>query len=347
MEFLHPNSKNLRVNELIPLTKRPLRGNLPAMRIVFMGTGDIALPSLQRLLNKSNVVAVVTQPDRPVGRHQRLMAPALKVMAEDYGILVLQPESLRTPESIQAIRELTPDLIIVMAYGQILPEAILTMPPMGCINVHASLLPKHRGASCIAAAIREGDTSIGVTVMHMAQKLDSGDLIKSVSLPLMGKETCGMMHTVLSNLAPDVLMDVIHAIESGTAIRIPQDESQATYAPKLVRGNGRINWSLSAIEIERMMRAYDPWPGTYTYFKDRKGRNRSLKLFPCAKVKKDLRSAIPGSILSISEHGLLVACGENSLLIPSVQPDGGKKMTVAQFAAGRPLEIGSILDPAE
>lgn len=316
------------------------------MRIVFMGTGNIALPSFRRLLNKSNVVGLVTQPDRPVGRHQVMTPPALKVMAEDADVPVLQPESLRKPEAVQALAELKPDLIVVMAYGQILSEEVISMPPLGCINAHASILPRHRGASCIAAAIKEGDSSTGVTIMHMVRKLDAGDIIKSVSLPLMGKETCGMMHDVLANLAPDVLMDVIHSIESGTATRTRQNEYLATYAPKLQRSDGLIDWNLSAVGIERAMRAYDPWPGTYTLFRDRKGRIKTLKLFPCAKVKKESRG-VPGEILSIGEHGLLVACAEGALLVPAVQPDGGKRMSVAQFAAGRPLDPGMIFNPVE
>ncbi len=311
-----------------------------------MGTGNIALPSFHRLLNKSNVVGLVTQPDRPVGRRQQMIASALKGMAEAAGVPVLQPESLRQPEGFEPLAALKPDLIVVMSFGQILSEEVIALPPLGCINAHASLLPRHRGASCIAAAIKEGDPSTGVTIMHMVRKLDAGDIIKSVSIPLMGKETYGMVHDVLANLAPDVLMDVIHAIESGTATRVRQNEYLSTYAPKLLRTNGLIDWNMPAVEIERTMRAYDPWPGTYTMFKDRKDRIKSLKIFPCAKVKKETRG-VPGEILALSEHGLLVACGEGCLLIPAVQPDGGKRMTVAQFAAGRPLDPGMVFNPAQ
>lgn len=312
------------------------------MRIVFMGTGNIALPSFRRLLNKAHIVGLVTQPDRPVGRHQIMTPPVLKVMAEEANVPVLQPESMRKPEAVQSLADWKPDLIVVMAYGQILNEEVIGLPSLGCINAHASLLPRHRGASCIAAAIKEGDSATGVTIMHMVKKLDSGDIIKSVSLPLIGKETCGMMHDVLANLAPDVLMDVIHSIESGTATRTRQNEYLSTYAPKLLRSDGLIDWKLSAAEVERMMRAYDPWPGTYTFFRDRKGRTKSLKLFPCAKVKKESRGT-PGEVLALGEHGLLVACGEGALLIPSVQSDGGRKMPVSQFVAGRLLDQGAIL----
>ena len=265
--------------------------------------------------------------------------PALKVMAEDAGVPVLQPDSLRIQSAIDEVAALEPDLIIVMAYGQILTESVIHLAPLGCINVHASLLPRHRGASCIPAAIRAGDSSTGVTIMHMVKKLDAGDIIRSASLPLMGKETAGMMHDVLANLAPDVLMDAIHGIFDGSASRVPQDESMMTYAPKLSRADGQIDWRVPAVEIERMIRAYDPWPGTYTMFVDKKGRRKNLKLFSPCKVREDL-SGKPGSVISFNERGLIVACGSGALVINSIQPEGGRKMTVAQFTTGRALEKG-------
>lgn len=304
-----------------------------------MGTGNIALPSFQRLLRKEDVVGLVTQPDKPVGRHQIMTPPALKVMAQEADVPVFQPQSLRTQEAVDLLATLHPDLIVVMAYGQILTEAVINLAPLGCINAHASLLPRHRGASCIPAAIREGDSSTGVTIMHVVKKLDAGDIIRSASLPMMGKETAGMMHDVLANLAPDVLMDAIHGIADGYASRIPQDESLVTYAPKLSRTDGLIDWQLSAVEIERMIRAYDPWPGTYTVFVDKKGRQKSLKLFSPCKVREDI-SGRPGEVIAFNERGLLVACGRGALLISNIQPEGGRKMPVAQFATGRALEKG-------
>lgn len=309
------------------------------MRILFMGTGNIALPSFHRLLSKETVVGLVTQPDKPVGRHQVMTPPALKVMAEDAGVPVFQPDSLKSREAVDLLASLEPELIVVMAYGQILTEEVIGLAPLGCINAHASLLPRHRGASCIPSAIRAGDTSTGVTIMHVVRKLDAGDIIRAASLPLMGQETAGMMHDVLANLTPDVLMDAIHGIADGSAPKIPQNESLVTYAPKLNRADGQVDWNLPAAEIERMIRAYDPWPGTYTVFSDRKGRLRSLKFFAPCTVRENL-SGRPGEIISCNERGLLVACGSGAISINNIQPEGGRKMTVAQFATGHILEKG-------
>ncbi|MEG0025544.1 MAG: methionyl-tRNA formyltransferase [Akkermansia sp.] len=316
------------------------------MRIVFMGTGNIALPSFQRLLHKEEVVGLVTQPDRPVGRHQLMTPPALKVLAENAGIPVLQPESLRKEQAIRELAALAPELIVVMAYGQILSEEVIQMAPHGCINAHASLLPRHRGASCIPAAIRAGDSATGITIMHVVKRLDAGDIIKSAAFPLMGRETAGMVHDALANLAPDVLMDAIHAIASGAPVRIRQNEALVTYAHKLSRADGLINWSLPAHEIERAIRAYDPWPGTSTAFIDKKGRRRNLKVFAPCKVREDL-SGNSGEVIAINERGLLVACGQGALLIATVQPEGSRRMSVAHFAPGRLLEKGMILEPLE
>ena len=267
------NGKKRPFFPMIPFSKPDLtltcagrQGKLPAMRIVFMGTGDIAIPAFRSLIRHSDLAGLVTQPDRPVGRHQVLTAPAIKNIAREAGIPVLQPHSLRSPDALSNLRRLNPDLIVVMAYGQILSQEVIDMAPMGCITAHASLLPRHRGAACIQSAIKSGDAETGITIMHIVRKLDAGDIIAQISTPLEGTETGGSLHDKLARMTPDVLLPVIHSIEKGTATRIRQQEILATYAPKLLRADGKIDWTRPAEEIGRMIRAYDPWPGTFTNY---------------------------------------------------------------------------------
>lgn len=311
-----------------------------------MGTDNIALPSFRRMLGTSDVVGLVTQPDRPVGRHQVLMPPALKTLAEEAGVPVLQPESLRHEQAVDDIAAWAPDLIVVMAYGQILPERLIALAPMGCINVHASLLPRHRGASCVAAAIRDGDTETGISIIDVVKRLDAGDVLRASAFRLIGKETGGILHQALGDLAPNVLMDAIHGIASGSVKRKVQDESLVTYSPKLSRKDGMIDWTRDAVDIERMIRAYDPWPGTYTVIRDKKGRCRKLKIFPFAGFNAKHRGK-PGEIISINESGVLVCCGSGSLMIHTVQPEGGRKMSICEFVAGHHLSTGTMFECCE
>lgn len=305
------------------------------MRIVFMGTGDIAIPAFRSLIRNTDLVGLVTQPDRPVGRHQILTAPAIKNIARDAGITVFQPDSLRAADSLVKLKRLNPDLIVVMAYGQILSQEVIDMAPMGCINAHASLLPRHRGAACIQSAIKSGDSHTGVTIMHIVKKLDAGDIIAQISMPLNDTETGGSLHDKLALMTPDVLLPVVHSIEKGTASRVPQQEILSTYAPKLLRADGKIDWTLPAVEIGRMIRAYDPWPGTFTNYWNRKGRVRNMKIFPGFTIVPDAAGK-PGQVLSAGEQGLLIACGEGGLLVTDVQLEGSKRMNIAQLIAGHP-----------
>ena len=285
------------------------------MRIVFMGTGDIAIPAFRSLIRHSDLAGLVTQPDRPVGRHQVLTAPAIKNIAREAGIPVLQPHSLRSPDALSNLRRLNPDLIVVMAYGQILSQEVIDMAPMGCINAHASLLPRHRGAACIQSAIKSG--------------------IAQISTPLEGSETGGTLHDKLARMTPDVLLPVIHSIEKGTATRIRQQEILATYAPKLLRADGKIDWTRPAEEIGRMIRAYDPWPGTFTNYWNRKKRIRNMKIFPGFSILPEAEGK-PGQVLSAGEQGLLIACGSGGLLVTDVQLEGSTRMNISQLIAGHP-----------
>lgn len=301
-----------------------------------MGTGDIVLQSLRALLaSRHEICGVVTQPDRPVGRHQELHAPPPKTMALEAGVPVLQPERVRNKEALAEIAALEPELIVVMAYGQILPDALLEMPPVACINVHASLLPRFRGAACVQGPIDAGDAESGVTIMHVTAALDQGDIILQKSLPLGPEETGGRLHDTLAELAPAPLLEAIDLLEAGTAPREVQNDDLATYVPKLVREQGRLDWNLPAALLERRIRAYDPWPGTFTLFTDHRGRARRLKVFPMAAVADGAGES--GEILEASEGGIVVACGEGALKLSHLQPDGGRRVTAREFLTGHPL----------
>jgi len=316
------------------------------LRIVFMGTGDIALPSFQSLLDadegqdRYKLVALVTQPDKPVGRKQLLSAPAIKQLALARGIEVMQPERARDKGFLAALAALQPDVMVVMAYGQILSQALLDIPSMAIINLHASLLPKYRGAACIQAAIDAGDSHTGITVMHVVKALDAGDIILKKETPIGSQETGGELHDRLAELAPEALSEALAQLAAGTAQRIPQDENQVSYIPKLMREDGELDWSQAATALERRIRAYEPWPGTSTSFQDKKGRLRRLKIFP--QVRVDGSAGKPGEVLAI-EGVFRVACGEGSLEIECLQPDGSRRMSAAEFMLAKPLEVGDVL----
>ena len=303
------------------------------MRLVFIATGDIALPSLRRLLKHGpRPLALVTQPDKPVGRHQTLTPPAVKTLALAEGIPVLQP--VKIGDAAGELAALDPDLLVVMAYGQILRENILTLPRVAIINLHASLLPKYRGAACIQAAIDAGDSEAGVTSMHVVRELDAGDMILSKSIPLHADETGGSLHDRLADLAAEVLAETLEKLADGSAPRIPQDEALVSYVPKLGRDDGRLDWKLSASALERRIRAYDPWPGTFTLASEG-GKPKRLKVFPPSSVV-DMKFE-PGVISSV-EGKLIVGCGDHALGLGMLQPEGGRQMGAAEYLRGRKPE---------
>ena len=320
------------------------------MRIVMMATGDIAIPSLQTLLSTGELVALFTQPDRPVGRHQVLTPPRVKQIAVEAGVAVYQPERMRDAAAVEQLRALEPDVVVVMAYGQILSQEVIDVPLLACINVHASLLPRHRGASCIQAAIEAGDDETGITVMHVVRRLDAGDIICRSSIPLNGTETAESLHDDLARLAPDPVMDAIECLREGTDDREQQDESLMTYAPKLTRADGLIDWSQPAFQVARKIRAYHSWPGTFTIYPSvRSGGDKSLKIFPpvelYSQVKKPVE-AVPGMVLEAGPDGMLVSCGGprgGALRIKTLQPPGARKMNAESFFAGHRIMPGTIL----
>lgn len=311
-------------------------------RIVFMGTGDIALPSFSSLLGKG-LVALVTQPDKPVGRKQVLTAPPIKSLALEHDIPVLQPERAREASFLAELRDLNPDIIVVMAYGQILSQALLDIPSVACINLHASLLPKYRGAACIQAAIDAGDSHSGITVMHVVKALDAGDIILKKDIAIGEQETGGELHDRLAELAPAALSEALAQLVDGSASRTPQNEEEVSYISKLMREHGEIDWSMSAEQLERRVRAYHPWPGTSTSFTDKKGRQRRLKIFPPVAVETQADQLDPGKVMLTDDGQLQVFCGDGSLTVTEVQPDGSRRMSAEDFLKGNALENGDQL----
>lgn len=298
-------------------------------RVIFFGSGEIAIPSFRRLIDDGpRPLALVTQPDKPAGRHRELTPPPIKRVALAAGIPVLQPESARDDVFLAELRDLAPDLIVVMAYGQILSKALIAIPRIACINLHGSLLPRHRGASCIQSAIEAGDRETGITVMHVAPKLDSGDIIHALATPILPDDTGGSVHDRLALVAADALAAALPGILAGTATRTPQDAALSTYAPKLERDHGRIDWSWDAAKLARRIRAYDPWPGTWTTLDD----GKRLKIFPALAGEES--TGAPGS-LSVSEGNVRVACGCGHLVLGDVQPDGSRRMPSADWIKGQ------------
>ena len=297
------------------------------MRVVFIGTGEIGVPVLRWLLDsgEQELVGIVTQPDKPVGREQRIQAPPIKAALGERDLPVLQPERIKREEAIAAIRKLEPDVIVVMAYGQILPRGVLEIPKIACLNLHASLLPKHRGAAPIQAAILAGDSETGITVMYMDEGLDTGDILLERSIPIAADETGGSLHDRLAEIAPRALEQALHLLGVGNAPRIPQNAGEATYAPKLEREHGLIDWKEPAEVIERKIRAFDPWPGSYTLVRDDTGRERKLKIY-----RASLESSAGGA------EGIRIPAAGGTLLLLDVQLEGKKRMSAAEFVRGRP-----------
>ena len=300
------------------------------MRLIFIATGDIALPSFRYLLEHGpRPLALVTQPDKPVGRHQVMTPPAIKTEAIEAGIPVFQPEKIG--DALDELAALQPDFLVVMAYGQILRKNILTLANKAIINLHASLLPKYRGAACIQAAIDAGDTESGITVIHVIRELDAGDMVVKKSLPITADETGGTLHDRLADLAPIALAEALEQLATGTDSREPQNVDESSYIPKLERDDGRLDWSSDAANLERRIRAYDPWPGTFT-FAIENGHRKRVKIFPPTQVI-DLEMQ-PGAVAVVDGH-LVVGCGKKALLLENVQPEGGRRMTAADYLHGR------------
>ncbi|WP_160285391.1 methionyl-tRNA formyltransferase [Pseudomonas knackmussii] len=306
-----------------------------ALRIVFAGTPDFAAEHLKALLDTPHqIVAVYTQPDRPAGRGQKLMPSPVKQLAVEHGLPVLQPPTLRNEEAQAELAALQPDLMVVVAYGLILPQVVLDIPRLGCINSHASLLPRWRGAAPIQRAVEAGDAESGVTVMQMEAGLDTGPMLLKIATPISAEDTGGSLHDRLARLGPPAVIEAIAGLAAGTLQGEVQDDALATYAHKLNKEEAKLDWSLPAAELERRVRAFDPWPVCHTTL-----NGETLKVW-AARLGEG--KGEPGKILDASRDGLLVGCGEGSLLLTRVQLPGGKPLAFAdlfnsrreQFAAG-------------
>ena len=310
------------------------------MRVIFMGSPQIAVPALEQLAaGNYNVVAVYTQPDRPAGRGKSLTASAVKEAALKHGIKVYQPESLKPAETLAELAALKPDVIVVCAFGQILPQGLLDIPPCQCVNVHYSLLPRHRGASPVMAAILAGDEFSGVTVQLVRKKLDTGPLLASAAVPINAKDTTGSLSEKLSIVGAALLDEALSGWMRGETIPREQDENQATYFGQITKEAGEIDWSQPAVEIWRRIRAYQPWPGGYTAWK-----GKQLKIIEAEVNVKDISGAY-GTVVALPEikHGVGIITGNRIIRVMKIQYEGKKAMDAAGFIHGQHDFIGSKL----
>ncbi|WP_318510969.1 methionyl-tRNA formyltransferase [Photobacterium leiognathi] len=300
------------------------------LRIVFAGTPDFAARHLAALLSSQHdVVAVYTQPDRPAGRGKKLTASPVKAIALEHNIPVYQPVSLRNEEAQQELVAIDADIMVVVAYGLLLPQEVLDTPRLGCINVHGSILPRWRGAAPIQRSIWAGDTETGVTIMQMDIGLDTGDMLKVATLPIEATDTSATMYEKLAELGPDALIDCLSDIADGTAVAVKQDDEQANYAKKLSKEEALIDWTMDAAAIERCVRAFNPWPMSYFTVAE-----QNVKVWQTA-VEADNQGKAPGTILSADKQGVLVATGNGALRLISLQPPGKKAMSAADLLNSR------------
>lgn len=310
------------------------------MRIVFMGTPDFAVGSLQALCEsgKHEILAVVTQPDRPKGRGNKLLQTPVKEYALEQGLTVYQPQKVKTPEFVELLHELQPELIVVAAFGQFLSKEILELPKYGCINVHASLLPKYRGAAPIQYAIIKGEKESGVTIMQMDIGMDTGAMLDKVVVPIEENTTMGELHDALREQGATLLLQVIDKIAAGTAVAEPQDDAQATYATLLDRSMEHIDWSKTAQEVHNLIRGFNPAPSTFTKLPN----GKSLKIWG-SKMTGKSSAAAAGTVIETGKHSFFVACGEGVLEITEVQPESKKRMPAQVFLNGRGVQEGDLL----
>jgi methionyl-tRNA formyltransferase len=315
---------------------------MPDLRVVFMGTAELACASLEALCRApgGKVVAVVTQPDKPKGRDLKLLPTPVKVVAMEHGLPVHQPVKARAPEFVDQLRQLAPDLIVVVAYGQILPQAILDIPKFGCLNVHTSLLPKYRGAAPIQWAIFNGDDETGVTIMRMDAGLDTGDMIAETRTSIADTDNAQTLHDRLAKLGAELLVRTIPEYVAGRITARPQPPEGASYARKIAKDDGRIDWSKPAREIWNLVRAFTPWPGAFTYLPG-EGATKILKIWDAAVEEHAFKT--PGEVLEAGKFGILVACGEHALRVLELQLESGKRLTAQQFFSGHDLKPGQKL----
>lgn len=311
------------------------------MRIVFMGTPQFAVPCLKMLVSKKyNVVAVFTQPDRPKGRGNKILQTAIKKEAQKHNIEVFQPNKLNDGKSLKTLKEIQPDLIIVVAYGQILSKSTLEVPVLGCINVHASLLPKYRGAAPINWAIINGETATGITTIYMDEGLDTGDMILKDSLNINDNMTAGELHDELSGLGAETLIKTIRLVEKAQIQRVKQNHDESTYAPMMDKELGEIDWSKSSKKIHNLVRGTNPWPSAYTVYKKSVMKVKKTRAETADEYDK---LYLPGQIVRVSKDAIYVATGAGLIVIEELQFSGSKHLSTSAFLLGNKIDTGVIL----
>ncbi len=299
------------------------------LRILFIGTSDFAVPALQALHSAGYAVQLaVTQPDKPAGRGLELKASPVKNKAVELGIVVFQPDKIKAPDAVESLRKAEPDVTVVAAYGQILPSVVLQIPKVACLNIHGSILPKYRGAAPIHYAVIAGEKETGVTIMYMNEKMDEGDMLLVKKTPIGPEETTGEVHDRLAFLGAEGLLEALNLLREGKAPRVPQDHSQATYAPSIKREFCRLDWGSPAVGVFNHVRGLSPWPGAETSWK-----GMELKVH---KTSLEGRQGKPGEVLEVSKHGVVVAAGMDAVRLVEIQPPGKKKMNAFDFTLGHP-----------
>lgn len=309
------------------------------LRVIFMGTPDFAVPCLAKLCQMHDVIAVFTQPDRPKGRGQKYTPPPVKAFAVEKGLTVYQPEKIKTPEIEQLLIDLRADVIVVVAFGQILSPKILKAARLGCINVHASLLPRYRGAAPIHWAVMNGETSTGVTTMFMNEGLDTGDMILKREIAIDEMMNTGQLHDLLMHSGAELLIETLALLAADRVVRIPQNDCESSYAPLLKKSIEKIDWQSTAVTLHNKIRGLDPWPGAYCLFKD-----KPFKLWR-ARVAEPLDvNGEPGLVCEITKDGFIVAAGEGFLEILELQPAGKRRMSAHDYVCGHGIAVGDKLE---
>ncbi|MCX7695565.1 MAG: methionyl-tRNA formyltransferase [Caloramator sp.] len=308
------------------------------MKVVFMGTPDFAVPTLKKLIEEHDVIAVFTQPDKPKGRGQKVQYSPVKEVAIEHNIPVFQPSKIKKEvEYIDKLKELNPDVCVVVAYGQILPKEVLDIPKYGCINVHASLLPELRGAAPINWSIINGNKVTGITTMMMDVGLDTGDMLLKREVEILDTDTAGSLHDKLMVVGAELLIETLEKIEKGEIKPQKQDDSKATYAPMMDKELGHINWDKNAREVFNLIRGVTPWPSAYFYYDD-----LMIKVWRCELIEGG-KNDVAGKIVDVSKDGVKVTCREGIIVLKEVQKQGSKRMDIATFLNGNNLEVGKLL----
>lgn len=310
------------------------------MKIIFMGTPDFAVPCLDMLVKEGHEVClVVTQPDKPKGRGKKMLFPPVKEKAIEYGIEVFQPVKVKEEEAVEKLRSYNADIIVVVAFGQILPESILNMPKYGCVNVHGSLLPKYRGAAPIQWSVINGDTKTGVTTMYMEKGLDTGDMLLKAEFDITSEDTYGTVHDKMCVMGADVLKETLVKIENGTIVREKQDDALSNYAPMISKETGHIDWNKTSFEIINLIRGLDPVPAAWTVY-----NGEVLKIWKAVKFECDNSTAKCGEIADITKKGFVVKTGDGFVLVTEIQARGGKRMATDAYMRGHAVEKGIVLE---